>query len=105
MLVIVLCRFYVPIVKQKSKVFYQSWEQPAASYHKAVASTRYGIRKIPTGAIGRYLGAIVANFYYYRKQVKLKTVIITVLARNKSRNSLLTTTYSSREVAEATGLY
>lgn len=92
MLVIVLCRFYVPVVKQKSKVFYRSWEQPAASDRKALAFTGWGSRKILTGAIVRYLGAIVADFYYYRKQVKLKTVIITVLERDKPRNSLLTTT-------------
>jgi hypothetical protein len=95
MLVIVLCRFSVPIVKQKSKVFCRSWEQPAASDRKAVDSTGCDIRKILTGAIVRYLDAIVTNFYYYRKQAKLKTVIITVLERNELRNSLLTTTYSS----------
>ncbi|PSB66259.1 hypothetical protein C7B79_01785 [Chroococcidiopsis cubana CCALA 043] len=84
----------MPIVKQKSKVFYQSWERPASD-RKALAFTGWGSRKIPAGAIASFFGAIVANFYYYRKQAKLKTVIITVLERNEPRNSLLTTTYYS----------
>lgn len=102
MLVIVLCRFYVPIVKQKSKFFCQNFKRLAArSVVTAVTAIRPDSdgRKISVGAIASYWGALVANFYYYRKQAKLKTVIVTVLDRDKPRNNLFTTTYSSREVA------